>query len=243
MNNNNPYIFSVFLAVLVGMTTYTVFSGFELATEYVENYGASVLETFPETGEELAVSDVLVEDMQNPYVDLPEEHPNRDALVYLYYEGILDPTKEEVRPDDTITRAEFAKIIMEAGEFDYSGYSSVENCFADVGSLDEFWFAPYVCAGAAEGIFSGVDGNFNPNLEINRAEALKVVLSVFGYNVPDMVSETSFKDVRVDHWFAPLAEAAKSNGLIGQDLYFMPGEFITRGELAQMIFNASYSTF
>lgn len=243
MKNNNPYIFSVFLAVLVGMATYTIFSGFELATEYVENYGANVLEVFPETREDIDVDQPLVMEMKNPYTDLSEDHPNRDALVYLYYEGILDPTKAEVRADDNVTRAEFAKIIMEAGEFDYSDYASVENCFDDVSTLKEHWFAPYVCAGAAEGFFSGNEGLFNPNMQINRAEALKVVLKAFAYNVPENIAETTFKDVRLDHWYAPVAETAKMNGLIKNDLYFEAGEFITRGELAQMIFNASYSTF
>ena len=65
------------------------------------------------------------------------------------------------------------KIIIGAADITPSG----QNCFSDIGAE---WFAPFVCAGMANGIVGGYpDGTFRPEQNINVAEALKITLKAF----------------------------------------------------------------
>ena len=80
------------------------------------------------------------------------------------------------RPDDPITRAEFAKIAVsffETTKEEYQGY------FPDV--PEEAWYAEYVEAAARIGLIQGTDeGVFRPEDDITRAEACAIVNRTLG---------------------------------------------------------------
>lgn len=238
--NFNPHVFSFLLAIFVGLATYSIFAFFELTGRYVEHYGANVMGS---SEVEEADDFVPTESMENPFVDLPEEHPFRDGLLYLYYEGIFDPELDKVRPDDKVSRAEFARMVMESAGFDYASYGVVENCYKDVKTVEEHWFAPFVCSATAEGLFKGFeDGNFYPARDVLKAEAVSVVLKAFGHEIPGQVDEVSFAGMSPTEWYAPVAQAGLDNGIIGGDA-FDAAWSVTRGEVAQMIYNAAYTRY
>jgi hypothetical protein len=81
--------------------------------------------------------------------------------------GILDGrAANQFVPNDSVTRAEFAKMIVKT--FGLEDASAKES-FGDV--LDTDWFQPYVAAAVKAGIVNGrSDTSFEPNATVTRAE-------------------------------------------------------------------------
>ena len=78
------------------------------------------------------------------------------------------------------------------------------------------------------------DGTFLPDVKINRAEFLKIVLENKSYFVSD--SKDCFKDV-TDQWFAPYICYAYENGYVNgyEDGTFLPAQNISFAEAAKII--------
>lgn len=114
------------------------------------------------------------------------------------------------RPNDSITRAEFAAVIA-----DFSDLSPGQNSsFADTKG---HWAEPYIAALAESGLISG-DGNgmFRPEDPITRAEAVKIINRALGRS-PNQVTVSAnsglirnpFTDVSETHWaYYEILEAA-----------------------------------
>ncbi|PJC42397.1 MAG: hypothetical protein CO040_04685 [Candidatus Pacebacteria bacterium CG_4_9_14_0_2_um_filter_36_8] len=237
--------FSGALALFAGLSLYALFSFFQATNTYVTETQTNVFAATnaSEVAEPvMTVDEVPVALSDNPFLDLGEDHPNRDAIVALYYQGIVNGGADgNFRPDDSVNRAEFAKMVVEATDIDLADVDPIEGCFVDVTSLSDQWFAPYVCAAKVENYVSGYEGGvFMAHKNINRAESLKIVLNAFGFAVNDNVSlaDAGFDDLLSSDWFVGVAEAAKRNGLIALGGSFEGSHEMTRGEVAQVIYNA-----
>ena len=84
-------------------------------------------------------------------------------------------------PENTVTRAEFAKMTVEAlGEGDAAA-SSTYTKFADTKG---HWAAGYVEAGVTAGFINGYDeDNFGPDDTVQYAQAVKMLVGALGYDV------------------------------------------------------------
>ena len=84
-------------------------------------------------------------------------------------------------PENTVTRAEFAKMTVEAlGEGDAAA-SSTYTKFADTKG---HWAAGYVEAGVSAGFINGYDeNNFGPDDTVQYAQAVKMLVGALGYDV------------------------------------------------------------
>ncbi len=130
------------------------------------------------------------------------------------------------RPDETITRAEFAAMVVRL--MDTSVYKiTEEQVFDDVD--EDHWAFEYVNAGYSIGYFSGDgNGNFNPDVKISYSEIVKTVVTILGYR--------------------PLAEAKGGypTGYIkvANDIDLLDGlsmgadTYVTRGDVALILYNA-----
>jgi len=90
------------------------------------------------------------------------------------------------------------------------------------------------------GVAKGVgDNKFNPDGNVTRAEFVALLVRSFGVPI-EPVSETSFKDVPPDAWFAAEVEAAYKGGIaIGfEDGTFRPYAQVTREQMAAFIVRA-----
>lgn len=138
--------------------------------------------------------------------------------------------------DDSITRAELTKIALLAFGVEVDASVTVSG-FNDG---DGDWYTPYLAAAKEAGIVSGYEGEvFKPNAEINRAEALKILLGASGRDLAtDMVA--MFSDLVEGEWYLPYVNWAYGNGIIrGYSEGSMAGKFgvdrsITRGEIAKI---------
>ncbi len=118
-----------------------------------------------------------------------------------------------------LNRAEFAKIVIslyiqmhtadgaeykwyEGGEFSAgpNGIPSGQKCFPDV-SLND-WFGAFVCEGKFRGFFEGnPDGKFHPERSVNYAEAVTMLVRIFGYDLPHVTGPwySTYLHAAADH--------------------------------------------
>lgn len=137
------------------------------------------------------------------------------------------------KPDSSLNRAELLKILVEGAGYtpDESQYS---DCFNDVS--DE-WFAKYACYAKEQGWIEGYsDGSFKPSSYVNKVEALKMLLEVFG--IPLVSTESSvYSDVSVTDWYASYVLTAESLGLLEEiGTSYSPASEITRGGVSENIY-------
>ncbi len=180
----------------------------------------------------------------SPFKDVPDDHKSAPAVSALYYKGIFEGyTDGTFMPDRRINRAEFVKLLVEAANVDFADIDSskLENCFADVAEVPDHWFAPFVCAAKHKGWVSGyADGHFYPERDINKAEGLKLILDVFGFEIPDNnnVVVMPYSDVSYDDWYFGVAKAGRANNLISTGETFNASWRLTRGDVARMFYEA-----
>lgn len=149
--------------------------------------------------------------------------------------GYLDNT---FKPNENITRAEFAKIIVSATEtLDVDAQAQ----FSDVTKED--WYYHYVASAVKNGYIKGYpDNSFRANEPINRADLCTVVYRCVKdkLKVPEVVP---FSD---DSIIAPYARegvyALKGNGIIDGvgDGSFAPLKPATRAQTAKIIYSVFF---
>lgn len=232
------------LVLFAGFSVYAITSFVSSTNSYIKNSFTDVLSSdgvvVDENGQSV--------DRDNPFNDLASDHQNYESIISLYYAGIVTGYDDGgFRADNKVNRAEFAKMLIEASDFDYSALSveNLSNCFTDVKDLPDHWFAPAVCAAKYAGWVGGyANGGFSPTQNINRAEALKIILNAFTFEIPENTAVTvaPYSDVELaGHWYLGVAQAAKDNGIIVMAGLFNADQPVSRGEIAQMIYNAMES--
>lgn len=91
-----------------------------------------------------------------------------------------------------------------------------------------------------EGIFLGSDGILYPDVELNRAEMVKVLLKSYDYNSDDE-SASQFWDVPEDAWYLKYLNKAAEIGMVQghEDGRFLPGHELNRAEFFTMLLRVS----
>jgi len=157
------------------------------------------------------------------FVDVPDDHENAVAIDYVQDEGIVDGYDDGTyKPDASINRAEFTKIIVEAWfDVEDENNNPSDLPFTD---LEEAWYVPYIRTAYTEGLIDGYeDGSFHPEYEINFVEAAKIISEASG---ADLVS--------TEIWYLPYVYNLENNGAIPMSILTYD-QYITRGEMAEMI--------
>lgn len=139
-------------------------------------------------------------------------------------------------PNSFITRAELTKIVVNA--FKKKLITDLaQKPFIDVRLTD--WFASVVATAKAEQMVSGYpDRTFKPNISINRAEAMKIIVEATKVTLSTRPSASTFEDVSANAWFSKyiaygnaFLQGYKENGHI----LFKPANSITRAEAVKII--------
>lgn len=167
---------------------------------------------------------------------------NQAEIEALASRGIINGmTDTEFKPDNTMTRAEFATITVNALGLPIKK----ENPFKDVNESD--WFSDYVSAAYAYGIISGVsDTEFNPNGTITREEAMAMIarltdLTGMSAWLDDITAQNVlavFDDYRtISGWAVSSSALCVNEGIIdGSGMEIKPKEYVLRAEIAHMLF-------
>lgn len=150
-----------------------------------------------------------------------------NAITQLTNLGIINGFDDgSFRPDETLTRAQFAKIAVHMLGEEKTAASRVTNAvFSDV-ELSH-WASGYINYIAEKGIINGYpDGSFGAEDTITYAQALTILIRLLGYNGEDV----GYK------W--PEGYITKAQSLeITKGMTFGTYENITRGNAAYVIYN------
>ncbi|CEO06619.1 IdeS/Mac family cysteine endopeptidase [Paraclostridium sordellii] len=142
-----------------------------------------------------------------------------------YVNGYEDKT---FRPDNSITRAEFVKLVNK-----YFGFNNKEDIkFSDININD--WYYNDICIASKSGYINGYeDKTFKPDKTITREEVSKILISIKNKqdNVYDKLNKYPDKN-KVSNWAKPYVEGAIEQGYLkGNDLGLLnPTNNITRAE-------------
>lgn len=171
-------------------------------------------------------------DCEDPFTDTAGNFAEISICI-LHDDGIVQGRSATLfEPSASITRAEFLKIALLNAGLTITADSTVS--YTDVSSSD--WYYSYITYATTEGYVEGYDdGTFLPNDEINRAEAMIMMMRIAGVVEADVeASDIDFDDVAYTDWFAWAVVEADENGISEgySDGTFQPGSSITRAEVA-----------
>ena len=150
-----------------------------------------------------------------------------DDIDFVTENGIMQGDENgELRLSDTITRAEFVKMLMTAAGEDAKVYGAEyggDISFADVG--EGHWAQEPIETAAGCGHINGYeDGSFRPEDNVTYVQAVKMVLAVCGM------------DTEYTGYPFGYIEAAMDNGIL-DGIDFEPDAAITRGDAARLMYN------
>ncbi len=180
----------------------------------------------------------------NPFYDT-EGHWAQDIITDMAAKGVINGQEEDGRmvfkPDNNMTRAEFASMIVNYKQLDLSTYENVTLDFTDAGNIP-LWAQNAVKAAYSEGIILGRvndDGTseFAPYDNITRAEAM----TILGRILPEETDlpNLPFADNNdIPNWAYEGLQKLYSIGIISgyEDNTILPNNNIKRAEAATMLY-------
>lgn len=166
-----------------------------------------------------------------------KNHWAREDVEYMAELGIVNGDEnDKFRPEDRVSRAEFATMISKAMGLDTTKY---ENSFFDVVSDD--WYSGYVQTVRSNDYMSGYDGLFKPNADITREEIARVIVAAYNSKTNTKLEKGKslyFNDLDdISYWaYDYIVEAADMGFIYGiTDELFAPKQPATRAQAAVMI--------
>jgi hypothetical protein len=157
----------------------------------------------------------------------------QEALSLGIIKGYSDGT---FKPNGTLTRAEFALMLMNALKPQEAGTKLTFTDAAKIGA----WAQEAVAQAVQAGIINGYeDGTFRPNAEITRAEMAVILAKILGKS-NEASATTGFADDKdIPEWAKSSVAYLKSAGLVkGKgDNEYAPQDHATRGEAITILLN------
>ncbi len=167
--------------------------------------------------------------MAAEYSDVDKAEELHQSVSLLSSLGVLTGYNDgSFRPENTITRAEFAAVIMRAlGLGDAATGAGGSTKFSDVAS--NHWACGYINLAANHGVINGYpDGTFRPEEPVLYEQAIKMVVAALGY--------TPEADTKGGYPGGYTVIAAREGILSGAD--GMSGTPATRGIVATLVYNS-----
>ena len=180
----------------------------------------------------------------NPFYDT-ENHWAKDIIADMAATGIISGFEEDgkmiFKPDNNMTRAEFASMIANYKKLDFSKYDDVKLDFTDNDIIPQ-WAVSAVKAVYKEGIILGRvndDGTstFAPYDNITRAEAMTVLGRILPNN--DDLPNLPFADKNdIPQWAEEGVSKLYSTGIVSgyEDNTILPNNNMKRAEAATMLY-------
>lgn len=168
------------------------------------------------------------------FSDVPTSHENSDAIFYVKSHGLVHGYEDGTyKPDNTINRAEFMKILMSS--LDDDGPVCKIAPFSDVDQTA--WYATFAHKARCRGIVAGyLDGTFKPMNAINLAEAAKIIVNAERVQQLPLLAEDGSATVpESDPWYEQYVMALALYNAIPTSITSFD-QNITRGEMAEMIY-------
>lgn len=168
------------------------------------------------------------------FSDIPKDSPVLPAAQYLVEKGLIQ-VGGVFRPNDKVTRAQVAKILVAALVTPDQLKQITSSQFTDVPAGQ--WFVPYVEAARVLGIVDSAP-TFNPNGAVTKSAFLKMLFKSKKLNIDGAFSDfqkplaTDVQDVR--SWVFPVMRFAIASSVtaVANDGSLGTAQEITRGQMA-----------
>jgi hypothetical protein len=153
--------------------------------------------------------------------------------------GIVDGYPEGTfAPDQSVTRAEFAVMLMKALKMKGEGATLTFTDTAKIGA----WAQKAVAQAAQLGIIQGYeDGTFRPDVEIMRTEMAEMIAIAMGggQSIPESITTGFADDRNIPAWAKASVAYVKQTGVMqGKgDHQFAPRDHATRAEAVTVLLN------
>lgn len=128
----------------------------------------------------LAGSPALAADAQNPFSDVADDAPYRDAVLWAFGKGILDSrTADTIAPTDGMERQEIANMMNlfaadAVGQAKLASREDVMSGYSDAASVSD-WAKDAMNWAAASEYITGADGKLMPQGTVSRAQAAAIL--------------------------------------------------------------------
>lgn len=168
--------------------------------------------------------------------DLTEAEWARDAVMFLNRAGIVSGYEDgSFRPNNLVTREEFAKLAVTAAGL---GTSEYDGGFTDVSASD--WFAGFIASASQKNLIGGIGGGmFGTGSHVTREDAACIIFRTLNYKGLCLeIKENTFADADNTSAYAQDAIGTLSaNKIINGmgDNMFAPKNNLTRAESAMLI--------
>lgn len=174
------------------------------------------------------------------FPDVQSSHANYDAIVYVQAQGIVSGYPDgSFRPNQTINRAEFVKILVDANESSLLIENIDKNSpmsFPDV--RPENWFHQYVYSAFYNDVIAGYpDGTFKPENSINFVEAAKM-LAIVDHIPQEPLEGTEWHPLAPatgEAWYRRYVDYLAQRNVISISINSFDQK-ITRGEMAEIVY-------
>lgn len=173
------------------------------------------------------------------FSDVPYTNTYSTAISYLESNNIVQGYPDGTfRPENTINRVEFLKIVLEGTRVPLDSTESAG--FPDTD--ENQWYGPYLRKAKSEGWIQGYpDGTFKPLNPVNKVEALKILGEAQQWDRLPLgeVPEAPFLDTYRYSWYSPYVYFAKENGILFEETdYLYPDQSVTRGYMAELVYRS-----
>jgi N-acetylmuramoyl-L-alanine amidase len=180
------------------------------------------------------------------FADVPADHWAKREIEFLYERAIIEGYNEngvmQFHPNENVTRAQAAKMIMKAlGE---SEKPVTRARFKDV--PPSHWAAGWIERAVEKGIFQGYeDGTFQPNAPLKRSQMSKIIAIAFHLPEPAVAgNQQIFRDIQPNYWAYPYIVKLYYNGISnGSQNRFMPESYISRAQFSAFVARALNKDF
>lgn len=196
-----------------------------------------VIEEEAEEAEEAEeVEEVEEEAPTGEYTDVPETSWMYEAILELSKAGIVSGYEgNEFKPDDTITRAEAAKLLTATFDIEPSG--KYKDTYNDI--KEDHWAIDSISAVVASGYLTGFEGDlFKPDEPLTRADVASIITKATELQAND---EVVFKNLPKEHWAYDYVQSLQPNQVAkatSADDFDLTLDPTTRGEFATLLFSA-----
>ena len=191
-------------------------------------------------------STVVVPSNDTYFNDIDNVAWAKDQINALAANGIINGVGNNTfAPNNTITRAEFAKMVVNAfGLFDAGATMN----FADTAGHEQDWYYPYVASAAKIGVIQGYseDNTFRPEQTISRQDMCVMIVRacqatcIFLSSGQQSITFTDAADI-MDYAKEAVDQMASAGIINGMgDNMFVPQGNATRAQAAKVIYDVLY---
>jgi len=166
------------------------------------------------------------------FSDMPDNW-STEALQNAVANGLLKGTDGKILPNDNLTRAQMAAVIVRAFGASVKGDISA---FPDVKASN--WFADDMAKAYQMGVIKGSDGKMEPNSAITRQEVFIIIARALKLQSSETINKTFADQNKISDWAKGEVYALVNAGYIkGENGKLNPQDLITRAQFAQVLDN------